>query len=129
MEIMTKARAARVLVRGATGFPNRNVLKALLACPEVAPIAACHQPEQLLPQFTSQVRAGDLLEPGYHHQMVEEVDNRFGPFRGAGNELGLVPRLGTHLVPWLGWTEVVGGGGRSRLRPALRPGNVSRGSG
>jgi nucleoside-diphosphate-sugar epimerase len=39
MEIMTKARKVRVLVRGATGFPGRKVLKALLAHPEVAPIA------------------------------------------------------------------------------------------
>lgn len=63
----------------------------------------------------------------------QDADNRFGPFRGAGNELGLVPEwvpgLGTHLVPWLRWTEPVGAGGRPRLRSALRPGSISRGSG
>ena len=71
--ISTK-RKTRVLVTGATGFLGRNILKSLLARPEVTPIAACRTPAKLLAGFNGEVRAGDLRDPDYRRSVVENVD-------------------------------------------------------
>jgi nucleoside-diphosphate-sugar epimerase len=64
----------RVLVTGATGFLGRNVLAALMARPEVTIVAACRTPDRLLPGFAGEVRAGDLRDPTYRHQVVQGID-------------------------------------------------------
>ena len=58
--------ALRVLVTGATGFLGRNVLQALAARPDIAPIAACRRIENLPAGFAGEVRAGDLLDARDH---------------------------------------------------------------
>ncbi len=64
----------RVLVTGATGFLGRNVLQALIARPDVEVMAACRDPERLVPGFGGDVRAGDLMDPGYRRAVLEDVD-------------------------------------------------------
>ena len=64
----------RVLVTGATGFLGRNILRALLARPEVTPVAACRTPAKLLAGFNGEVREGDLLDAGYRRSVVGDVD-------------------------------------------------------
>ncbi|MBU6953240.1 NAD(P)-dependent oxidoreductase [Hahella sp. HN01] len=64
----------RVLVTGATGFLGSNVIKALMARPDVEPIAACRTPSKLIPQFKGEIRSGDLLDASYRKAMVQDVD-------------------------------------------------------
>lgn len=64
----------RVLVTGATGFLGGNVLAALGARGGVEAIAACRTPDKLPPDFTGEVRPGDLLDAGYRRAAVEGVD-------------------------------------------------------
>jgi nucleoside-diphosphate-sugar epimerase len=71
---MKTERTQRVLVTGATGFLGRNVLQALAARPDVAPIAACRRIENLPAGFAGEVRAGDLLDAAYRTAVVENVD-------------------------------------------------------
>lgn len=79
--------ALRVLVTGATGFLGRNVLAALLRQPHVTAIAACRNPRRLAPDFTGEVRPGDLLDPAYRRAVVQDVDvvchaGTWGAFHG-----------------------------------------------
>lgn len=67
-------KAIRVLVTGATGFLGGNILRALMARRDVEPIAACRRPAKLIPQFTGEVRQGDLLDAGYRRSVVANVD-------------------------------------------------------
>ena len=71
---MNTTKNIRVLVTGATGFLGRNILKSLLAHPEITPIAACRTPAKLLSGFNGEVRAGDLRDPDYRRSVVENVD-------------------------------------------------------
>lgn len=71
---MSADRKIRVLVTGATGFLGSNILRALMARPDVEPIAACRTPAKLLPQFTGEVRRGDLLDASYRRSVVENID-------------------------------------------------------
>lgn len=64
----------RVLVTGATGFLGGNVLKALMAEPELEPVAACRTPDKLPAHFTGEVRAGDLLDTTYRRDLVNNID-------------------------------------------------------
>ena len=62
-----------VLVTGATGFLGSNAIAALQQIPGVRIIAACRSPEKLPRSFTGEVRAGDLRDPGYRREVVQQV--------------------------------------------------------
>lgn len=71
---MNNRKRVRVLVTGATGFLGGNVLQALMAQPEVEPIAACRRREQLTRKFSGETRPGDLLDANYRREVVKDVD-------------------------------------------------------
>lgn len=74
MADMNTRKTIRVLVTGATGFLGSNILKTLMAHPEVEPIAACRRPEKLILNFNGEVRLGDLLDASYRRDVVKGVD-------------------------------------------------------
>ncbi len=63
-----------VLVTGATGFVGSHVLEALMARADIHLIAACRDGSQLLPEFTGEVRQGDLTDKAYVATVVQGVD-------------------------------------------------------
>lgn len=67
-------RRRRILVTGANGFLGRNVLVALMANPDIEPIAACRHPERLPPVFHGEIRPGDLLDATYRRAVTRDVD-------------------------------------------------------
>jgi nucleoside-diphosphate-sugar epimerase len=71
---MTAQDRTRVLVTGASGFLGSNILMALAADPRIEPVAACRQRSRLTPGFSGEVRAGDLLDPGYRREALAGVD-------------------------------------------------------
>ncbi len=71
---MNTKKRVRVLVTGATGFLGNNVLKALMAHPEIEPIAACRQRGKVARDFTGEVRIGDLQDANYRREVVKQVD-------------------------------------------------------
>lgn len=73
METNSK-RKIRVLVTGATGFLGGNILKTLMVHPDVEPVAACRRRERLPRNFKGEVRIGNLMEPSYRREVVQEVD-------------------------------------------------------
>lgn len=64
----------RILVTGATGFIGSHILEAVAAEPGLTPIAACRQPERLLPGLAEEVRMGDLRDAQYRADLVKGVD-------------------------------------------------------
>lgn len=71
---MPGTQTQRVLITGATGFLGGNVLKALMAQPEVEVVAACRSRARLPPEFTGEVRIGDLADPAYRRDVVRGID-------------------------------------------------------
>jgi len=71
---MSTERKTRVLITGATGFLGGNILKAMSGNPNIECIAACRNPTKLPAKVDSEVRAGDLLDPGYRRDLVQGVD-------------------------------------------------------
>ncbi len=71
---MTQPKPLRVLVTGATGFLGGNVLKALMALPQLEIIAACRRPAKLPEGFQGEVRSGDLLDVNYRRAVIQDVD-------------------------------------------------------
>lgn len=64
----------RVLVTGATGFLGRNVLRALTERDDVTVVAACRDRSRLAPEFTGEVRTGDLRDADYRRDVVRGID-------------------------------------------------------
>lgn len=64
----------RVLITGATGFLGSNVLKALIARPNIEVIAACRSRAKLPPAFKGEVRIGDLSDTTYRREVVRDID-------------------------------------------------------
>lgn len=71
---MLNPQVRRVLITGATGFLGGNVLKALMAQPNVEVIAACRSRAKLSAAFKGEVRIGDLLDPAYRRAVVQGID-------------------------------------------------------
>ena len=63
-----------VLVTGASGFLGSHILKALTSNAGVSAIAACRRRDRLDPDYTGEVRVGDLQDPGYRREVVRHVD-------------------------------------------------------
>jgi len=63
-----------VLVTGATGFLGSHVLEALIPNKKIKLIAACRNPEKLLPGFQGEIRQGDLTDDIYVEQLTKGVD-------------------------------------------------------
>jgi nucleoside-diphosphate-sugar epimerase len=69
-----KAKKARVLVTGATGFLGSNILRAFSGNPDVELVAACRRRDNLPRHFTGEVRAGDMLDANYRRDVVRDID-------------------------------------------------------
>lgn len=63
----------RVLVTGATGFVGSHVLSRLQD-EEPDLVAACRDRSRLDPEFSGEVRVGDLRNPDYVDELVRDVD-------------------------------------------------------
>lgn len=71
---MKRPDGTRVLVTGASGFLGGNILRALTGNPDIVCIAACRNPARLAPSFTGAIRTGDLLDPRYRSELVQDID-------------------------------------------------------
>lgn len=63
-----------VLVTGATGFVGSHALAALDGAPDLNAVAACRDPARLAPDFTGEIRMGDLRDASYRQDVVGGVD-------------------------------------------------------
>jgi len=63
-----------VLVTGATGFVGSHVLEALMGRHDVRLIAACRDRRKIVPQFSGEVREGNLHDERYLDGLLHEVD-------------------------------------------------------
>ena len=66
--------AKRVLVTGATGFVGSHALESLMGITGIEVIAACRDKRKLLPDFSGEVREGDLRDAGFCKDAVQGVD-------------------------------------------------------
>jgi len=63
-----------VLVTGATGFLGSHVLEALMPNTNINLIAACRNPDNLIPYFKGEIRQGDLTDNTYIKQLTKGID-------------------------------------------------------
>lgn len=63
-----------VLITGATGFVGSHILEQMMKQPDLDVIAACRQPDRLLPQFHGEIRQGDLRDQQYLSSLLDNVD-------------------------------------------------------
>lgn len=64
----------RILVTGATGFIGSHILERLSHDHDLEVIAACRDPRRLPPDFSGEVRVGDLRDPDYLDDLTHGVD-------------------------------------------------------
>ncbi len=63
-----------VLITGATGFVGSHILEALTGKAGIKAVAVCRDKTRLLPEFTGEVREGDLRDAGFRKAVVQGVD-------------------------------------------------------
>lgn len=63
-----------VLVTGANGFVGSHILEAMIRHKGITPIAACRDRRKLIPEFSGEVREGDLRDSNYLESLLEGVD-------------------------------------------------------
>jgi len=63
-----------VLITGANGFVGSHILEAMMRHEGIIPIAACRDRCKLIPEFTGEVREGDLRDSNYLENLLEGVD-------------------------------------------------------
>ena len=67
-------RSTTVLVTGANGFVGSHILEAMMRQEGITLIAACRDGRKLIPEFTGEVREGDLRDSGYLESLLKGVD-------------------------------------------------------
>ncbi|MFW2372429.1 MAG: NAD-dependent epimerase/dehydratase family protein [Gammaproteobacteria bacterium] len=67
---------AKILITGATGFVGSHVLESLMLIrhTDLDIVAACRQPERLIPSYSGEVRVGDLRDPHYLDRVLTGID-------------------------------------------------------
>jgi nucleoside-diphosphate-sugar epimerase len=68
------ARRINVLVTGASGFLGGNILQAISLEEGIRPVAACRDKTKLSGAYTGEVRQGDLRDPAYRRELVQDID-------------------------------------------------------
>lgn len=63
-----------VLVTGANGFVGSHILEAMIRHEGITLIAACRDRRKLIPEFSGEVREGDLRDSNYLKSLLEGVD-------------------------------------------------------
>jgi len=63
-----------VLVTGANGFVGSHILEAMIRHEGIILIAACRDRRKLIPEFSGEVREGDLRDSNYLENLLEGVD-------------------------------------------------------
>lgn len=63
-----------VVVAGATGFAGSHVLEALADVEGLQVIAVCRDRHRLIPEFSGEVREGDLRDAGFRRAAVQGAD-------------------------------------------------------
>ena len=63
-----------VLVTGANGVVGRRILEAMIRHEGITLIAACRDRRKLIPEFSGEVREGDLRDSNYLKSLLEGVD-------------------------------------------------------
>jgi len=63
-----------VLVTGANGFVGSHILEAMIRHEGITLIAACRDRRKLIPEFSGEVREGDLRDSNYLESLLEGVD-------------------------------------------------------
>ena len=63
-----------VLITGANGFVGSHILEAMMKQEGITPIAACRDKSKLIPEFTGEVRVGDLRDNKYLKGLLKGVD-------------------------------------------------------
>ncbi len=67
-------RTTTVLVTGANGFVGSHILEALMRRQGVTAVAACRDRRKLIPEFSGEVREGDLRDGSYRQSVLEGID-------------------------------------------------------
>lgn len=67
---------AKILVTGATGFVGSHILETLISLghKDIEIVAACRDANKLIPQYSGEVRAGDLRDPDYLDRVLVGID-------------------------------------------------------
>ena len=70
------AQIAKILVTGASGFVGSHILETLSSIKhsDIEVVAACRDASKLIPQYSGEVRVGDLRDPEYLDRVLAGVD-------------------------------------------------------